>query len=65
MRRGEDAGLKWSDLDRSTNRLSINRTLQSLAGKPVELPVKTRVPAAAASTSTRSPWRCWHGGGEG
>jgi len=42
MRRGEVAGLKWSDLDRSTSRLSINRTLQSLAGKPVEFPVKTR-----------------------
>lgn len=42
MRRGEVAGLKWSDLDRSTNRLSISRTLQSIAGKPVEFPVKTR-----------------------
>jgi integrase len=42
MRGGEVAGLKWSDLDRSTNRLSISRTLQNIAGKPVEFPVKTR-----------------------
>lgn len=42
MRRGEVAGLKWSDLDRPTSRLSISRTLQSLAGQPVEFPVKTR-----------------------
>jgi integrase len=34
--------LKWSDLDTATNRLSISRTLQSLAGQPVEFPVKTR-----------------------
>ncbi len=38
----EVAGLKWSDLDRPTSRLSISRTLQSLAGQPVEFPVKTR-----------------------
>ena len=42
MRRGEVAGLKWSDLDRAAQRLSISRTLQSLAGQPVEFPVKTR-----------------------
>ncbi len=42
MRRGEIAGLKWSDLDRANQRLSISRTLQSIAGKPVEFPVKTR-----------------------
>ena len=42
MRRGEVVGLKWSDLDRSTNRLSISRTLQNLGGKPVEFGVKTR-----------------------
>ncbi len=42
MRRGEVAGLKWSDLDRADQRLSISRTLQSLAGQPVEFPVKTR-----------------------
>ena len=42
MRRGEVAGLKWSDFDRANRRLSISRTLQSLAGQPVEFPVKTR-----------------------
>ncbi len=42
MRRGEVAGLKWSDLDRTNQRLSISRTLQSIAGHPVEFPVKTR-----------------------
>ncbi len=42
MRRGEVAGLKWSDLDRTHNRLSITRTIQNVAGKPVEFDVKTR-----------------------
>jgi integrase len=42
MRRSEVAGLKWSDLDRPNQRLSVSRTLQSLAGQPVEFPVKTR-----------------------
>ena len=42
MRRSEVAGLKWSDLDRPNQRLSISRTLQSVAGQPVEFPVKTR-----------------------
>ena len=41
MRRGELAGLKWSDLDRSRKRLSIIRTMQSVAGQPVEFDVKT------------------------
>lgn len=42
MRRGEVVGLKWSDLDRNTSRLSITRTLQNVGGKPVEFGVKTR-----------------------
>ncbi|MGH8777000.1 MAG: site-specific integrase [Jiangellaceae bacterium] len=42
MRQGEVAGLKWSDLDRTTSQLSISRTLQSIAGQPVEFPDKTR-----------------------
>ena len=42
MRRGEVAGLKWSDLDPTNQRLAISRTLQSIAGHPVEFPVKTR-----------------------
>lgn len=42
MRRGEIVGLKWSDLDSGTNRLSISRTVQCLGGRPVEFGVKTR-----------------------
>lgn len=42
MRRGEVVGLKWCDLDRATKRLSIARTLQNVAGSPVEFDVKTR-----------------------
>jgi hypothetical protein len=41
-RRGEIVGLKWADLDRSTRRMSVRRTMQSLAGRPVEFDVKTR-----------------------
>jgi integrase len=42
MRRGEAVGLRWSDLDASTRRLSIQRTLQCVGGRPVEFGVKTR-----------------------
>ena len=42
MRRGEVVGLMWSDLDKATKRLSISRTLQNVAGNPVEFAVKTR-----------------------
>jgi integrase len=42
MRRGEVVGLKWVDLDRSARRVSVRRTVQSLAGRPVEFDVKTR-----------------------
>lgn len=42
MRRGEIVGLKWSDLDRPTSRLSISRTLQNVGERPVEFGVKTR-----------------------
>jgi integrase len=42
MRRGEVVGLKWSDLDVTNKRLSVQRTLQCLAGRPVEFGVKTR-----------------------
>ncbi len=42
MRRGELVGLKWADLDRATRRVSVRRTVQSLAGRPVEFDVKTR-----------------------
>jgi integrase len=42
MRRGEVVGLKWSDLDTTTRRLSVQRTLQCVGGRPVEFGVKTR-----------------------
>lgn len=42
MRRGEVAGLKWSDLNLGTRRLSISRTVQSVAGTPTEFGAKTR-----------------------
>jgi integrase len=42
MRRGEVVGLRWSDVAESAKRLSISRTLQSVAGQPVEFDVKTR-----------------------
>jgi integrase len=54
MRRGEIAGLKWADLDRSTSRVSVRRTVQSLAGRPVEFASRP-APAGGASTSTSPP----------
>jgi integrase len=42
MRRGEIVGLKWCDLDTSTQRLAVRRTLQCVGGQPVEFGVKTR-----------------------
>jgi integrase len=42
MRRGEVVGLKWADLDTQGKRVSICRTIQSLAGRPVEFGAKTR-----------------------
>ncbi len=42
MRRGELAGLNWSDLDVAASALSIVRTRQATMGRTVEGPVKTR-----------------------
>ena len=42
MRRGEVTGLKWTDFDATGKRVSICRTIQSLAGRPVEFGAKTR-----------------------
>jgi len=42
MRRGEIVGLKWSDLDTTSQRLWIQRTLQCVGGRSVEFGVKTR-----------------------
>ena len=55
MRRGEIVGLKWSDLDRPTSRLSISRTLQNVGGRPVEFGVKTRT-SRRTSPSTSGRW---------
>ena len=42
MRRGELAGLRWGDWQRDTHRLSIARSRQVVAGRSLEVPVKTR-----------------------
>ena len=42
MRRGELAGLRWGDWHESTHRLSIARSRQVVAGRSVEVAVKTR-----------------------
>ena len=42
MRRGELVGLKWTDFDGTSQRVSICRTIQCLAGRPVEFGAKTR-----------------------
>ena len=56
MRRGELVGLKWTDFDATGRRVSICRTIQCLAGRPVESgPRHEQV--AAASTSTAPPSR--------
>lgn len=41
MRRGELAGLRWGDWHQSTHRLSIARSRQVVAGRSVEVAVKT------------------------
>jgi integrase len=62
MRRGEIVGLKWADLDRSRRRVSVRRTMQSLAGRPVEFDVKTRtsrrcIDLDAATVTELDRWR--------
>jgi integrase len=42
MRRGELAGLRWGDWNRTTHRLSIARSRQVVAGRSLEVAVKTR-----------------------
>ena len=42
MRRGELAGLRWGDWQRDTHRISIARSRQVVAGRILEVPVKTR-----------------------
>lgn len=42
MRRGEVVGLRWTDLDVDARRVSVCRTIQSVAGHPVEFGAKTK-----------------------
>jgi integrase len=56
MRRGEVVGLKWSDLDRTAKPLSITRTLQNLAGSPVEFDVKTRTSRRCIDIDDNTMW---------
>jgi integrase len=41
MRRGEILGLRWSDIDLKAGRLTVNQSLERLAGKTVFKPPKT------------------------
>jgi integrase len=41
MRRGEILGLRWSDIDLKAARLTVNQSLERLAGKTVFKPPKT------------------------
>jgi integrase len=42
MRRGEIAGLRWSDWNQHDHRLSVNRTRQVVAGRSTEFAPKTQ-----------------------
>jgi integrase len=55
MRRGEALGLRWSDVDLAKGRLSINRSLTTLRGKPAwSAPKTSRSHGRSRSTPTRS-----------
>lgn len=62
MRRGEVVGLKWSDLEQSTKRLPITRTLQNVGGTPVQFDVKTRTRRRCIDldAGTMTTLRYWH-----
>ncbi len=62
MRRGELAGLRWSDWNRATHTLSIARARKSIGGRSVETPVKTRssrrsIDLDPATETTLQGWR--------
>lgn len=62
MRRGELAGLRWSDWNRTTHTLSIARARKSIGGRSVETPVKTRssrrsIDLDPATETTLGRWR--------
>lgn len=54
MRRGELAGLRWGDWNRTTHSISVARARQSVGGRSTEVPCK-RGTVVDASTSTRKP----------
>ena len=62
MRRGELAGLRWSDWNHTTHTLSIARARKSIGGRSVETPVKTRssrrsIDLDPATETTLARWR--------
>jgi integrase len=42
MRRGEELGLRWGDIDFDANQVSVHRTLVAIAYETAESTVKTR-----------------------
>jgi len=54
IRRGELAGLQWSDLDTASSTLSITRTRQVAAGRTVAAPVKTRTSRRSIDLDTNT-----------
>ena len=62
IRRGELAGLRWSDRNPITHTLSIARARKSIGGRSVETPVKTRssrrsIDLDPATETTLARWR--------
>ncbi len=62
MRRGELAGLRWSDWSHTTHTLSIAPARKSIGGRSVETPGKTRsrrrcIDLAPATETTLARWR--------
>ena len=62
MRRGELAGLRWGDWDQPGHRVSVARSRQSVAGRSVEVAVKTRtsrrcVDLDPATEAVLTAWR--------
>jgi integrase len=62
MRRGELAGLRWGDWDHAGRRLSVARSRQSVAGRSVEVAVKTRTSRRFVDldSATEAVLAAWH-----
>ena len=58
---GELAGLRWSDWQHDTHRISIARSRQVVGGQSVEVPVKTRTSRRCIDLdpTTETILRCW------